>query len=131
MCIRDRVEDLGGPATFGFVSKYHRGAQVPEGETEFQFHQADFSFHSDTYEWLVVNKEGTNAQYKGYGVCTVVGVDRPCSFMLWGTDGGGTIPGVGDKFRIAIWDGAEAPLYDNGTDTPIEEGTIIIHTSGK
>jgi len=44
---------LTGKATFGFVAKYKKGAQVPTGNTEFQFDVAGFSFHSETYEWLV------------------------------------------------------------------------------
>ena len=33
-------ETLSGKATFGFVSKYKKGATVPEGNTEFQFNVA-------------------------------------------------------------------------------------------
>ena len=59
--------DLSGKATFGFVSKYKKGAQVPEGNTEFQFQAGGFNFHSEMYDWLVVNQDGTNAQFKGSG----------------------------------------------------------------
>ncbi len=55
--------DLTGKATFGFVSKYKKGATIPTGETQFQFKVADLKFHSDSYEWLVV--AGPRAQYKG------------------------------------------------------------------
>jgi len=58
---------LAGQATFGFVSKYKKGQNVPTGNTEFQFDVAGFSFDSDTYEWLVVNQGGKNAQFKGSG----------------------------------------------------------------
>ncbi|MEW6570999.1 MAG: hypothetical protein AB1390_07470 [Nitrospirota bacterium] len=54
---------LTGRGTFGFVSKYKRGATVPTGVTEFQFKVANLNFHSDTYQWLVVS--GPKAQYKG------------------------------------------------------------------
>ena len=46
---------LTGKATFGFVSKYKKGASVPTGNTEFQFQAGGFNFHSEAYEWLVVN----------------------------------------------------------------------------
>ena len=57
--------DLTGRANFGFVSRYKKGATVPTGTTEFQFKVADFNFHSETYQWLVV--AGADAKYKGSG----------------------------------------------------------------
>jgi hypothetical protein len=68
---------LGGKATFGFVSKYQKGAKVPTGNTEFQFHAAGMNFKSTSYEWLVV--AGSKAQYKGVGTINGVG---EYSFML-------------------------------------------------
>ena len=56
---------LSGKATFGFVSKYQKGAKVPSGNTEFQFHAAKFNFKSTSYDWLVI--AGAKAQYKGIG----------------------------------------------------------------
>ena len=35
---------LSGKATFGFVSKYKKGANVPDGNTEFQFNAGDLNF---------------------------------------------------------------------------------------
>jgi hypothetical protein len=61
-------QSLVGKATFGFVSKYKKGATIPEGETEFQFHVASLNFHSTVYEWLVVSG-AAKAQYKGSGAC--------------------------------------------------------------
>jgi hypothetical protein len=58
---------LTGKANFGFVSKYKRGSTVPTGNTEFVFKAGDLNFHSSSYEWLVVNQAGTNAQFKGSG----------------------------------------------------------------
>ena len=57
---------LTGKANFGFVSKYKKGASVPEGETEFQFQAGNLNFHSDSYQWLVVAGD-SKAQYKGTG----------------------------------------------------------------
>jgi len=117
-----RQTTLTGRATFGFVSKYQNGADVPVGETEFQFHVADFNFHSDSYEWLVVNQSGTNAQYKGVGALNGIG---GYGFMLWGTDGDV------DTFRIKIWEDEDKVIYDNGFDQPIASGTIIVQTGKK
>jgi chitodextrinase len=109
---------LSGQATFGFVSKYHKGAQVPTGTTEFQFAVAGFDFYSETYEWLVVNQGGTNAQFKGTGTINGAGTYQ---FMLWGGDGSP------DTFRIKIWD-ASGDIYDNGVQQAIGAGNIVIHT---
>ncbi len=119
--------ELSGKATFGFVSRYQKGAQVPTGNTEFQFHVAGFNFHSETYEWLVVNQSGTNAQFKGSG--TVNGGLDPngneFKFMIWAGDS------APDTFRIKIWweaGGVEYDVYDNGTDQAIGGGSIVVHT---
>ena len=45
---------MSGKATFGFVSKYKKGANVPTGNTEFNFTTADFRFKSTVYQWLVI-----------------------------------------------------------------------------
>jgi probable HAF family extracellular repeat protein len=124
------VEDpsLTGRATFGFVSRYHRGANVPTGHTEFRFHMANFSFRSTSYEWLVVG--GSQAQYRGLGTVNGSGT---YGFLLTAVDGqelGGNA-GV-DRFRIKIWrinpDGTEgAVVYDNGSMQSIASGNVIIH----
>src|SRR5665647_1838846 len=56
---------LTGKATFGFVSKYQKGANAPTGNTEFQFKVANLNFKSTSYDWLVI--AGAKAQYKGTG----------------------------------------------------------------
>lgn len=66
---------MTGKATFGFVSKYEKGANVPTGETEFNFQVANFNFHSALYQWLVIS--GPMAQY---------GSDN-YNFLLTGRDG--------------------------------------------
>jgi len=118
---------LGGKATFGFVSKYKKGTTEPTGNTEFQFHVADLNFTSTSYDWLVVNQDGTNAQFKGEG--TINGADN-YKFMLWAGDGSP------DTFRIKIWDKAtEAVVYDNQLDaaedadpvTALGGGSIVVH----
>jgi uncharacterized repeat protein (TIGR01451 family) len=120
--------DITGKATFGFVSKYQKGATVPTGNTEFQFHAAGLNFKSTIYEWLVV-QGNSRASYKGSG--TVNGGGN-YGFLLSVVDGGN----VGDKFRIKIWDkGTSVVLYDNqaggGDDATasqvIGDGSIVIH----
>lgn len=112
--------ELVGKATFGFISKYLKGAKIPTGNTEFQFHAGDLNFRSTAYEWLVVNQAGTNAQYKGTGKVNGMGTYK---FMLWAGDG------AVDTFRIKIWteDAAgEHIFYDNGSNVAIGGGNIVI-----
>jgi len=117
--------DLEGKANFGFVSKYTgNGAQVPTGNTEFQFKAGDLNFHSNTYQWLVINQGGSNAQFKGTG--TINGDASPAGanykFMIWATDDSD------DTFRIKIWyeDGGQVLVYDCG-DTLLGGGNIKVH----
>ncbi len=116
---------LTGKATFGFVSKYQKGANVPTGNTEFQFKVANLNFKSTSYQWLVI--AGSKAQFKGVGTINGAG---EYGFMLTAIDGSP------DKFRIKIWDMATGEIvYDNmlgaaDTDDPITAiggGSIVIH----
>ena len=120
-------ETLAGQATFGFISKYQKGASLPTGTTAFEFDLAGLAFSSQSYEWLVVNRAGMNAQFKGSGL--INGAADPngnaYKFMLWAADGSP------DTFRIRIWweDAAgEQDVYDNGTDQSIGAGNILVHT---
>jgi hypothetical protein len=129
--------NLAGRANFGFVSKYHKGAAVPSGQTEFQFQAGKLNFHSDSYDWLVV--AGARAQFKGTGTVNGAGGFR---FLLTAIDGAllGDAKRA-DRFRIKIWhadaSGADILDYDNQAVTGVEgstsEGTdlsggsIVIH----
>ena len=123
---------LFGKANFGFVSKYQKGANVPTGNTEFQFHAASLNFSSTSYEWLVVN--GTSkAIYKGSG--TVNGAGN-YGFLLSIVDNGNS----GDKFRMKIWDrNTDVTIYDNQVGagdnaeatTQIAGGNIVVQTGKK
>ena len=124
---------LSGKASFGFVSKYLKGATTPSGETQFQFQVANFNFHSASYEWLVVS--GPLAQFKGSGAVNGAG---NYGFLLTATDGQASGGGGVDKFRIKIWDKATgAIVYDNakgGSEDinnarpqAISGGSIMIH----
>ncbi len=78
---------LEGKATFGFVSKYQKGANIPTGTTEFQFKVAGLTFKS-TYDWLVV--AGVRAQFKGTGKINEAG---EYGFLLTAIDGQFTAAG--------------------------------------
>ena len=126
---------LTGKATFGFVSKYQKGASVPAGQTEFHFQMASFNFQSTAYQWLVIS--GAKAQYKGSG--TVNGISG-YSFILTATDGEISGGGGVDKFRIHITNTATgATAYDNvpgaaddinnANPEAIAGGDIVIHSN--
>ena len=122
-----------GKAEFGFVAKYKKGANVPSGNTEFQFEAGEFHFHSTSYQWLVV--AGAKAQFKGEG--TVEGSNHHYGFMLTAIDGQINGGGNVDKFRLKVWDmdNGDAIVYDNqigGADDAdpskaISKGSIVIH----
>jgi hypothetical protein len=120
---------LSGKANFGFVSRYKKGANVPDGNTQFVFHAGGMNFHSSSYEWLVV--AGGKAQFKGVG--TINGAGN-YGFIIFATDAESTSdPADFDSFRIQIWDrdNADAPVYDNGVEQALGGGSIVIHTGGK
>jgi hypothetical protein len=122
---------LAGKANFGFVSKYHNGATIPTGNTEFQFKAGNLNFSSTVYEWLVI--AGARAQYRGSGTINGAGDYR---FMLTAIDGQEPGGGGQDKFRIRIWNNAGGGLvYDNQMNAPdnadpttvLGGGQIVIH----
>jgi hypothetical protein len=97
-----------GPANFAFISKYRKGASVPDGTTSFRFQAGDFVFGSTAYEWLVVNG-GTRATYKGRGQVNGAG---DYGFLLSVVDGDTT--GDSDRLRLKVWDRVTgAVVYDN------------------
>jgi len=81
----------------------------------------DLNFHSDSYEWLVVNKESERAQYKGTGTINGSGQYK---FMIWATDNGSG----SDTFRIKICNALDEDevIYDNGSDQTIGGGQISV-----
>ena len=98
---------LSGKSTFGFVAKYLKGANVPTGNTEFQFHANGLDFKSGAYEWLVI--AGTRAQYKGEG--TIKGRSGTFKFLLTAIDNGPG--GQNDAFRLKITDANGGVVFDN------------------
>lgn len=123
--------NLEGKATFGFVSRYKKGATTPSGNTQFRFHAADLVFESTAYQWLVV--AGSRAQFKGDG--DVNGIPG-YGFLLTAVDGQVDGGGGVDRFRIKIWERATGELvYDNqmgaeddaDPQTQLGGGSIRIH----
>jgi hypothetical protein len=125
-------DELAGKASFGFVSKYPKGSNVPPvGETQFQFQAANLTFESTAYEWLVIS--GAKARYRGTGQINGAG---SYGFELTAWDGQVSAGGA-DRFRIKIWNRNQgnAVVYDNqmgaadGADptTALGGGSIVIH----
>ena len=114
-----------GKATFGFVSKYKKGKTVPTGNTQFNFNAEYFHFHSSEYYWLVI--AGAKAMFKGIG--TIQGREGYFKFIITAWDG--DLVGEQDTFRIKIWnadsDDEESVVYDNGSNSPLGGGEIMIH----
>lgn len=117
-------ESITGRASFGFSARYKKGANVPSGNTNFVFQDGGLHFNSSSYEWLVVNQNDSNAQFKGVGA--IMGMDGEYGFMLWAGD-----HDTGDTFRIKIWEAADESsiIYDNGSDQLIEGGNIVVHAN--
>jgi hypothetical protein len=127
-------QTLYGRANFGFNSQYKKNANVPTGETEFNFQVGNFNFHASVYQWLVVS--GFKSQYKGTGTVNGGG---SYDFTLTAYDGDLMNPVGPDKFRIRISDNnnSNAVVFDNkyGTPTDIDAadpqviagGSIVIH----
>lgn len=121
-----------GKASFGFVSRYQKGANVPTGSTEFQFKAGGLTFRSTSYQWLVV--AGARAQYKGEG--SIAGATGSYGFLITAIDGALAGGGGPDRFRIKLWDMATGDVvYDNqrgeaedsSSATAIGGGSIVIH----
>lgn len=122
---------LTGKANFGFVSKYEQGANIPSGQTEFQFKVASFNFHSTSYDWLVI--AGAHAKFKGSGAINGTG---DYAFLLTASDGQINGGGGVDSFRIKIWDKSTGQVvYDNQSGASDDAnatmnlggGSIVIH----
>jgi PKD repeat protein len=122
---------LTGKATFGFTSKYSKGASTLSGNTEFQFRLGNLNLHSQIQKWLVVS--GAKAQYKGTGTINGTG---SYGVLLTVSDGQISSGGGPDLLRIKIWDlTSNRVVYDNvagqpddlGRGQPISSGSIVIH----
>lgn len=124
-------ETLTGKAHFGFVSRYKKGATIPEGDTQFVFEAGGLSFVGTEYDWLVVTGTGSSkAQFKGAGMINGAG---GYGFLLYATDADRTADLTDkDTFRIKIWNrSSDDVVYDNGVEQPLGGGSIVIHTGNK
>jgi hypothetical protein len=130
----DGYPALSGKANFGFVSKYKKGSNVPNGETEFQFKAGDINFHSSAYDaGSLVISGGKKATYRGDG--TVNG-EPGYRFLLIAYDGNAPGGDGFDRFRIKITQG-NTLIYDNrpsasedvdlADPTVLGGGSIVIH----
>jgi hypothetical protein len=128
--VRKEINGPTGRANFGFVAKKTKKNVTPDGNTQFMFKAGDLNFHSNEYDWLVVNKNDLRAQFKGRGTINGEGVYE---FMLWTTDGDPN--DSDDTFRIRIWEedeyGTETDIYDNGTEQAIAGGSVVVHIKKK
>lgn len=123
-----------GKANFGFVSKYKKGSNPVDGNTEFQFKAGNLNFKSQLHNAGSLVIAGAKAIYKGEG--TVNGTGN-YGFMVSAIDGQVSGGGGTDKFRIKIWDknNGDALVYDNqngaadnaDATTVIGGGSIVIH----
>jgi len=121
---------LVGKATFGFISKYKKGATTPSGNTEFNFNIGNLHFRSTSYDWLVVS--GSKVRFKGSGTINGAG---DFAFLLSAVDG--QVSGdESDAFRIKIWNKSTGVVvYDSemgrGEGAPattvLGGGSIVIH----
>jgi uncharacterized repeat protein (TIGR01451 family) len=90
---------MTGKLSFGFNSKFFKGATNPKGESQLDFLLGNLDFNALNYDYLVIDK--ARAQFKGFGkINGVSGYD----FIVTVIDG--SLPGGGgvDKFRIKIWE---------------------------
>ena len=126
---------LTGKANFGFVSKYKKGSNIPDGNTEFQFHEGNLNFSSSSYDLGSLVITGYKAIYKGSGTINGTGNYK---FMVSAVDGNISGGGGYDKFRIKIWNKTDNTIvYDNNlgkdeNDIPVTllgGGSIVIHKS--
>ncbi len=117
-----------GKVNFGLNAQYIQGNAIPTGNAEVNFSEAGLNFHSTSYEWLVINQAGANAQFNGEG--TINGNNdshgNPYKFTVQVQDDDNS-----DTFHIRIWselaDGTEIDIFDNGSSQEIGGGNIQVH----
>jgi hypothetical protein len=121
------VTDTVSKANFGFIVKYKKGADNPDGNLEFQYKAGDINLHSSDMEWLVV-QSATKVRFKGNA--TING-EGSYTFKVTAEDNGEL--GTGDRFKIEIWMGPNVDT-ENSPPTPKHKaqgflggGNIQIH----
>jgi uncharacterized repeat protein (TIGR01451 family) len=98
---------VAGKMTFGFNSKFFKGATNPKGESAVTFLLGNLEFDALNYDYLVINNG--RAQFAGFG--KINGVSG-YNFILTVIDGSLAADGV-DRFRMKIFDKITgAIIYD-------------------
>ena len=123
-----------GKANFGFVSKYKKGKNEVDGNTEFQFNAGNINFKSTYHETGSLVISGAKATYRGNG--TINGISG-FKFTLVAIDGDYNGVNGPDKFRIKISGVSGGVIYDNGLGadensndaTILGGGSIVIHNA--
>jgi hypothetical protein len=101
--------NLVGKLSFGFNSKFFKGATNPKGESQLNFLIGNLDFNALNYDYLVIDK--ARAQFAGFGKINGVSGYNFIVTVIDGSLAGGD--GV-DKFRIKIWDKVTgAIVYDS------------------
>ena len=100
---------LTGKMTFGYNSKFFKGATNPKGESQLDFIIGNLEFNALNYEYLVIDR--ARAQFRGFGkVNGISGYDFIVTVIDGNLAGGGGV----DKFRIKIWEKTTGIIvYDN------------------
>ncbi len=93
---------LTGKANFGFVSKYKKGANAPEGQTEFQFKAGEPEL-PQRRPTSGSSSPAHKAQYKGTGTINGAG---GYGFLLTATDGRSTVAAASTSSGSRSGDGA-------------------------
>jgi len=127
---------LVGKANFGFVSKYRKGSNQVDGNTEFQFNAGGLNFKSTMNESGSLVISGKRATYRGTG--TLNGQPE-YKFVVVAIDGHWNGQNNPDQFRIKISTIFDEVIYDNqmgsseNTEnaTVIGGGSIVIHEPAK
>lgn len=120
----DGTSDGVGRANFGFVVKYKKGSNNPDGSLEFRYKAGDINLHSvldpqNDFEWLMII-DSKHVRFKGNG--TVNGIDD-VTFKVTATDWGD--PGTQDHFKIEIWPGHGLDSENNsGRPKHMMQGTL-------
>jgi hypothetical protein len=112
----------GEKASFGFVSKYLKGSNLPNGNLEFQYRYKDINLRGIEMDWLVVSDN--SAIFQGTGTINGQGL---YTYRVDATDGDKT-GGKPDHFKITIWQGEDIeaePIHRYQGD--LAGGSIIVH----
>ncbi|MEM3489919.1 MAG: post-COAP-1 domain-containing protein, partial [Nitrososphaerota archaeon] len=113
---------VGEHASFGFVAKYKKGSNLPEGNMEFQYKYRDINLKSVSIDWLAISNNRALFQ----GTATINGAGT-YTFRVEAVDGDLTA-GKPDYFAIKIWQGTNTetnPIHDYKGN--LQGGNIIIH----